>query len=160
YTGEDAHNLAHQLVYQLRSCKEPLPAYIFDYSAELKRKQEEDKRAWRERYPDTPVRTFKIQDQFGVLVGAYKDSEAAHEALLKIKKMAAPKLELPGKPAYEIVYQYNPETKKTEAGWINPLSRSFVTRNPALPPEKHEAPAFDPLWKKLNADETYSLLDN
>ena len=55
YTGEDAHNLAHQLVYQLRSWKDPLPAYIFDYSAELKRKQEDDKKAWRERYPDTPA---------------------------------------------------------------------------------------------------------
>jgi hypothetical protein len=161
YTGDDARNLAHQLVYQLRSSKDHLlPAYIFDYSAELKRKREEDKKAWRERYPDTPVRTFKMEDQFGVLVGGYKDSEAAHEALLKIKKMPAPKLELPGKPAYEIVYQYNPETKKTEAGWVNPLTRSFVTRNPTLPPEKHGTPDFDPLWKKLNADETYSLLEN
>jgi hypothetical protein len=159
YRGPDAQNLAHQLVLQLRG-RDDLSAYVFNFSEEKKRQQQEYVDELR-RAPGAPVRIIHIEDEYGVLVGGYKDSEAAHDAMLKIKKLKPPVLTLPGgKPAYEIVYQYNPETKKTEEGWVNPLTKSFVTRNPTVPLEKRDPNAFDPLWKKLNADETYSLLEN
>jgi hypothetical protein len=160
YRGADAKNLAHQLVLQLRD-RDKLPAYVFNFSEEKKRQQQEYIDALHQRAPDAPVRLIHIEDEYGVLVGGYKDSEAAHDAMLNIRKLKEPELKLPnGMSPYEKIFQYNPETKQAEARSVNPLTKAFVTRNPTVPVAKRDPNAFDPLWKKLNADETYSLLEN
>jgi hypothetical protein len=159
YRGPDAKNLAHQLVFQLRK-RDNLPAYVFNFSEEKKRQQKEYNDALHSRAPEMPLKVIHIEDEYGVLVGGYKDSEAAHDAMINIKKLDPPKLELPGKSGYEKIYQYNPETKQAEARSVNPLTKAFVTRNPTVPVEKRDPNAFDPFWKELNANETYSLLEN
>jgi hypothetical protein len=160
YRGPDAKNLAHQLVLQLRS-RDNLPAYVFNFSEEKKRQQQEYNDALRRRAPDMPLKVIHIEDEYGVLVGGYKDSEAAHEAMVNVRKLKAPELKLSnGLSPYDKVFQYNPETKQPEARSVNPLSKAFVTRNPTVPLEKRDPNAFDPFWKELNANETYSLLEN
>ncbi|HEY1861022.1 MAG TPA: hypothetical protein VGG61_11740 [Gemmataceae bacterium] len=160
YRGPDAKNLAHQLVLQMRS-RDNLPAYVFNFSEEKKRQQQEYVDALHQRAPDAPARLIHIEDEYGVLVGGYKDSEAAHDAMIKIKKLDLPKLELPGgKPAYDRTYVYDKKTQKVEEQKVNPLAKAFVTRNPTIPVQKRDPNAFDPLWKELNANETYSLLEN
>jgi hypothetical protein len=160
YRGPDAKNLAHQLVIQLRS-RDHLPAYVFNFSEEKKRQQQEYIEALHQRAPDLPARIIRIEDEYGVLVGGYKDSEAAHEALLKIKKLDPPELKLPGgRNPNDVIYQYNPKTHEAEARSVNPLTKAFVTRNPTVSVAKRDPNAFDPFWNKLNANESYSLLEN
>jgi hypothetical protein len=160
FRGPDAKNLAHQLVLQLRK-RDNLPAFVFNFSEEKKRQQQEYNDALRSRAPDLPLKVIHIEDEYGVLVGGYKDSEAAHDAMLQIRKLKEPELKLPnGMSPYDKVYQFNPETKQAEARSVNPLTKAFVTRNPTVPVQKRDPNAFDPFWKELNANETYSLLEN
>jgi hypothetical protein len=160
FRGPDAKNLAHQLVLELRG-RDNLSAYVFNFSEEKKRQQQEYIDALHQRAPDAPVKVIHIEDEYGVLVGGYKDSEVAHDAMLKIRKLKEPKLKLPnGMSPYDKVYQFNPETKQAEARSVNPLTKAFVTRNPTVPVQKRDPNAFDPFWKELNANETYSLLEN
>jgi hypothetical protein len=160
YRGPDAKNLSHQLVIQLRS-RDHLPAYVFNFSEEKKRQQQEYVEALHRRAPDLPAKVIHIEDEYGVLVGGYKSSEAAHDAMLDVRKLKPPELKLAnGSSPYEKIYQYNPETKQAEARSVNPLTKAFVTRNPTIPVEKRDPNAFDPFWKELNANESYSLLEN
>jgi hypothetical protein len=41
---------------------------------------------------------------------------------------------------------------------VNPFESAFVTRNPTVPQPPKQQNKFDPIWKKLNANEDYSLL--
>jgi hypothetical protein len=162
YTGPHAHELAHQLVYLLRS-HDHLPAYIFDFSAGRRREQQEYFDALNRRSPDSPKRGIRIEDEFGVLIGGYKTFEDASEAMDKIKKLPMPEFKLADPTILPTVGKPMPsekDPKKLELKMVpvNPLERSFVTRNPTVPIEKPDLNKPDPLLKKLNDDEEYSLL--
>ncbi len=160
YKGPDAHNLAHQLVYQLRS-RDKYPAFIFDFSEGKRREQEANTAAMQRNMPGVPVRTPRpIEDEFGVLVGGYKTMDDAREVMEKVRRLPLPVLKLPGdKPAYDTMPFINKETGE-EQGLVsvNPFWRSFVVRNPLVPVEKPDPSKADKFMKELNKDEEYSLL--
>jgi hypothetical protein len=162
YTGPEAAGKAHELVLDLRRSFN-LPAYVFNRSDKERREQEAEHKRMKELYgPDTKIRTVRIQDQYAVLVGGYKDMDAAHKALLDIKKLKPSDTRLMNvlfagaTPA--------PDQGKDKKGgvqgasYVSPLMDAFVVRNPTVPQDKKSEKKNDPFLKTLNADEDYSLL--
>lgn len=166
YIGPDGPVLSRQVATELRE-KHQLATYIFNRGDEERRKQDEEFEAMKKRYNNAPIRKkiYRVQDQYAVLIGGFKDFESASAFLPKVRKMAPPKLQLEeGKNPYEVMtYQdVDPETKKqvTKSALVNPYSNAMVVRNPAAPPDSKNKPKWDPFWKQLNAHEEYSLLKN
>ncbi len=169
YVGPDGANLAQQVALELRN-KHGLMAYIFNRGDEERAQQEreyqERLRRLREQSPGAtlPRKFYRVQDQYAVLVGGFKDFAAAGAYLPALKKLPPPALKLDGgRSPYELMtYQeIDPNTQKevTKAARVHPYHHAMVVRNP-LVPQASDKPKWDPLWKKLNADEEYSLLKN
>jgi hypothetical protein len=170
YTGPLAQKYAHELVLELRGSYD-LPAYVFNRGAEERRRFQEERdkrRKQREDYlkqmgiqVDVPERrkTYRIEDQYAILVGGYKDMETARKALEHVKRLDPPKT-----VPLDTVHIASPDPSdkdkkrmKVEDIKKNPFHTSFVVHNPTIavqrPPEKP-----DPRLKQLNAGESYSLL--
>jgi hypothetical protein len=155
YTGPMAAQMAHELVLHIRNnCK--LPAYVFNRGKEEREKQAEEIRKMRKLAPDAPVRTYRIEDQYAVLIGGYKDMETARKALDDIRKLPPPDNRL-----CNIVWNAGPGDKDGKKGmaeraFLSPFKTAFVVRNPTVPaPPPEDKP--DPFLKELNAGEKYSL---
>src|SRR5260370_40931408 len=100
--GDDAHRSAHALVLELRS-QYDLPSFVYNrgdaerrqMQEELDRKRRQQEEAIRQQglQPGIPlpVRRVRVQEQCAVLIGGYKDIDAARNALEKIKKLPNPK---------------------------------------------------------------------
>jgi hypothetical protein len=170
YTGPLAQKYARDLVLELRD-RYDLPAFVFNRGADERQKfhdAQEKRRQQRQQFldqmgvkVDVPERrrTYRIEDQYAVLVGGYKDMEAARRALDHVKKLDAPKtvpldtMQIAGPDAAD----KDKKKMKIEEVRVNPFRTSFVVHNPTVPVERpKEQP--DPLLKELNAGESYSLL--
>jgi hypothetical protein len=171
FNGVSAPQLAHQMVMLIRTNRQmPLPAYVFNYADEERRKQ----RAILDQQAPafvTPVAApgeivvpiprhrlvIRVEEQCAVMIGGYPDEKTAHEALLAVKKLPPPALKVPeGAPApFDLVVNDHGEAK-----YINPFNaQSMVVRNPSIPHETRAMqPKDDPFLKTLNADEEYSML--
>jgi hypothetical protein len=163
YTGPDGPELARQCVLQLRA-RDNLPAYVFNYADEERRKQQEELDRMQQAQPGSRRKHIRIQDQCGVLVGGYPDMETARKALDGVKTLKAPQLSLgPNKTTTEYMTFITPDPKTKGATVqrmeVNPFTNAFVTRNPAI---KHDSAAerdkADPILKELNDGRPYSLL--
>jgi hypothetical protein len=162
YTGEEAASLAHQTVLQLRS-RDNLRAYVHNFSAQLRQQQQEYTQELTRDMPGVPKRTIRVEDQYGVLIGGFKDIDSARAALEKVKQLQPPTPVLKNGQVYErnlYLHEKDKPDGKMYTGKLNPFANSFVARNPTVPHEKPNQEAFDPFWKQLNADESYSLLEN
>jgi hypothetical protein len=166
YSGPDAPELARQVVVILRN-KHRMNAWIMNYGAEERRKQQEEWEKLQQQYPGVPIRrrTVRIQDHCAVLVGGFPDMETASKSLKRVRSLPMPELKLEGgKLAYEtIVVPVPGEDKKNptlKRALVNPFTNAMVVRNPTIPLNRAAKPRWDPLWKKLNAEEEYSLLEN
>jgi hypothetical protein len=159
YTGPEAAQKAHDLVLEIRS-RYNLPAFVFNRSEKERREQDEQRARMKQLCPEGRFRTVRIEEQYAVLVGGYKDIDSARRALDDVKKM---------KPADKrlmtIIFagsgssDLKDRDKKTPAaGRISPLMDSFVAPNPTVPHERKAENKPDPLLKELNADESLSLL--
>jgi hypothetical protein len=163
YMGEEAPGLAHQLVEQIRK-DHHLPAYVFD-------RGDADRKEWEECLKKTARpgrenvgRRLQYTQNCAVLIGGFKDMEAANAVLAKVKSLPPPDVSLSnGKKAQDVQFELKPNANGTNAEMrqvaVNPYKNSFVTRNPTVSSQKAEAKP-DPIWKDLNAAETYSLLKN
>jgi hypothetical protein len=153
FMGSNAPALAKQLVYELRR-RDHLPAFVFNHADEERRQLNEEFERLKKERPELAARPrrVRVEEQCAVLIGGYKDIEAARADLTNIKKLPPPNLKA---EASEIEYFVQGAEKTTRER--TPFANAFVTHNPALPAPKPVA-KFDPLWKKLNADEEYSLL--
>jgi hypothetical protein len=166
FSGPDGADLARQVCAQLR--KKGLTAYVYNRGDEERRRQDEEWERMKAAYPGVPVRKkgVRIVDNYAVLVAGWRDFQSASEHLAGIKKLPMPELTLPnGRPAYDVqaFQEIDPNTGKpsgpTKQGRVNPYHSAMVTRNPLAPGAAAASrPKFDPFWKKLNADEEYSLL--
>jgi len=168
YRGDQAAQLASELVAYLRT-RHGLPAYVFNHGADERRQQELDLQRQREQQreflrsigasPDTRLRLRKIRidEECAVLVGGYKDMDAAHDALETIKKLPAPPDRLMDKVVTAPIQPGPDASAKVEMTPVNPFLTSFVVHNPRVPLEK-QTNKPDPFWKDLNAGESYSLL--
>jgi hypothetical protein len=151
YTGSSARRLANQLALHLR--QNSFPAYVYDYSAEERRKIKE---ILEERYRNVPEmarrRTIRVEDQWGVLVGGYPDLDSASQDLNRIKKLPFHNL---GKNELD----YVPDMNTGRLLAVSPYAHCFATRNPLVPQPKPDPTAPDPAWKYLNEGRPYNLLD-
>lgn len=162
YVGPEARQLAHEMVLEIRS-RFDLPAFVINYGDEERRKQQQELKQFREQFPDYqgPVRHTRIQEQCMVLIGGYKDMDAAHRALMEIKKLPPPSKE----KLMAVLAQAGPPRKVgdeqkslLEGTFVNPFPDSFIVRNPTVAAEHKVENKNDPFLKKLNAHESYSLL--
>jgi hypothetical protein len=162
YVGPEARQLAHQMVLEIRS-RFDLPAYVVNYGDAEKRKQQQELEQFRKEFPDYqgPIRHTRIQEQCMVLIGGYKDIDAAHRALIEIKKLPQPSDE----KLMAVLAQARPTQKVgddhqslLEGAFVNPFPNSFVVHNPTVVRERKVENKNDPFLKKLNAHESYSLL--
>jgi hypothetical protein len=165
YVGEQAPKMAHDLVLELRRDYD-LPAFVFNRGDVERRKMQEDidqKRREREEalrqqglQPGIPLppRHVRIEDQCAVLIGGFRDVDAAHSALDKIKKLPNPK----SVPADQLLMPSTNGPGQPQRRDVNIFRGSFVTRNPMVPQEKVERGLDPTVLKQLNADESYSLL--
>jgi hypothetical protein len=162
YTGPDAPELARQCVLQLRA-RDNLPAFVFNYADEERRKQQEEMDRMQQGQPGARRRHIRIDEQCGVLVGGYPDMDTARKALDGVKKLKPPKLDLgPNKTTAEFVtfITPNPTTKgaTVQRAEVNPFTNAFVTRNPSIQHDAAERDKPDPILKDLNDGRPYSLL--
>ncbi|HLJ93270.1 MAG TPA: hypothetical protein VKU02_08780 [Gemmataceae bacterium] len=160
YVGPEARHLAHQMVLEIRS-RFDLPAYVVNWGDEERRKQQQELEQFRKQFPDYqgPIRHTRIQEQCAVLIGGYKDLDAAHRALKDVKKLPAPSSE----KLMAVLAQAGPpkqgeDKSLLEGTFVNPFLDSFVVPNPTVAPEHKADSKNDPFLKKLNAHESYSLL--
>ena len=109
-----------------------------------------------------PRRGAKIPDQCAVVVGGFATIDAARSSLDKVKKLNPPELKVAeGKVNSDVVSLFVPVPGKgveIRREMVNPFTRSFVTRNPTVPNNTPPPPKYDPFMKKLNSEESYSLL--
>lgn len=163
YTGPEAVDMANQCAMIIRS-RDHLPAYVINYGEQERKKRTAEIEQELKLNPDArmPRRTTRIPDQCAVVVGGFATIDAARTALDKIKQLAAPEIKLSeGKVNSDVVSLYVPVPGKgveIRRETVNPFTRSFVTRNPTVPNTVPPAPKVDPFLKKLNSEETYSLL--
>jgi SPOR domain len=162
YTGPPSRGQAEELATEIRT-RYNLPAYVFNRTGEERRKEKERverlKAEQRQRHAqeglpaDLPIhiKTVRIEDQYAVLVGGYKDDTTARKALEQIRKLKAP-------DKFDKVAYVPDEKGKMHEQAINPFQSAFVCRNPAVPVEKPKQDGPDPRLKEYNAGESYSLL--
>jgi hypothetical protein len=170
YSGPEAAQMARDFVLVLRDPKGPykMTAYVFNRGGEERQKEklriEQLKRQMREKYKEMgvdvppPIRVpkIRIEDQYAVLVGSFKDMASARRQLDAVRKLALPD---PAKVKMDSAYIIDPKTNKGESAWINPFLSAFVVPNPtAPPPAANNNIAWDPFLRDLNANESYSLL--
>jgi hypothetical protein len=176
YAGPEGPMRARKMVIELRGTYK-LPAYVFNYGQEEKRKELERVKAIIDKHKkfladnnlpaDNSVRVkhLKIDEHCGVLIGGYPTQEAAVKARGQIKNL---------KPPDPFVFKQWQElldvkfvtpdedgkTKGAEGVYVNPFARAFVVRNPCV---KVERPAeWDKLdvamLRRMNTVEDFSLL--
>ena len=163
YAGPPSRGQAEELATEIRS-RYQLPAYVFNRTAEQKRAEQERVAKIRAEQiqqlkaaglpPDTPlhIKTVRIEDQYAVLVGGYKDDVTARKELDRIRKLK------PSDKFSQTAFVPDEKGKMHEQA-VNPFQAAFVCRNPAIPiekPKQDDGP--DPRLKHYNADESFSLL--
>jgi hypothetical protein len=163
YSGQSARGQAEELAGEIRG-RYNLPAYVFNRTAEERRQEQERvarikeemrKRIIQDGLPaDTPVyvKTVRIEDQYAVVVGGYKDDVTARKELDRIRTLR------PSQKYLQSAYVPDDKGKMHEQA-INPFQTAFVCRNPSIPVEKPKQEAdLGPKLKEYNAHESYSLL--
>jgi hypothetical protein len=181
YAGPDGPMRARQMVCALRTVYK-LPAYVFNYGAEEKRKElervkgliEKQKEALKQNNLafDQPIhiRHAKIDEHCGVLVGGYPTQEAANRAREQLRKIKLDRddvrnftLKEPGDLLDRKFYQREDNAKdrpKEEIAFVNPFTHNFVVRNPTIKVERPaDAGKLDiAALKRMNSEEAYNLL--
>ena len=163
YQGESAPELAYLLCTYLRQKKHP--AFVYNRGSVERKQLQEELNQWQGNNTGAP-RRWKLahpeEEQLAVLVGGFADIEAASAELKKVRKWDLPDIKLKsGKPAFDTYDMYEPVTEKksyeVKRYAVNPFHTAFVIRNPTIQQERKATAKYDPLWKKLNADEPRSL---
>jgi hypothetical protein len=170
FSGEEAAKRARDLVVELRT-QYRVNAYLFNRGEELRREQDKEvaqRRREKEEYlrrqgidpSGIPLRIprARIEDQYAVLVGGYKDMDTARRELERIKKLPPPK-SVPTDTLLQTGAEEGAAKPKEQRTAVNPFGNSFVARNPTVTVDRSEALKADPFLKQLNAGERYSLLE-
>ena len=150
YIGPNAHQLAREVVFQLRR-RDNLPAYFYDYSEEERRQLQDylKDRQGRQRH-------VRIQDQCGVLIGGFPDQDNARKMVATIRNLKMPDLD--EKSFDSTVARLDDGT--TRIIRVSPFVNAFVSRNPTVARSQQASSENDPSLKPLNANEDLSLLKN
>src|SRR5262249_10710093 len=140
YSGPAAPTDAVQMVRELRTTYK-LPAYIFNYGAEAKKQERErverlkqQQREYIERanmFPNPQdvgakiasqmrlrIKSIRIEEQCAVLIGGFKDADAANSFLKKLKKLKTPD---PTKVKMSALFVANPKETNLQLRWVSPF---------------------------------------
>ena len=104
FNGPAAPQLAHQMVLLIRSNRQmPMPAYVFNYADEERRKQQALLDQQAPAFVSPPAApgekvvpiprhrlVVRVEEQCAVMIGGYPDEKTAHELLLAVKKLPPP----------------------------------------------------------------------
>jgi len=163
YVGPKSPQLAHEMILEIRT-RFKMPAYVLSRGQEERRKQDEEFNRLKELYPEAIIprrRGIRIQDECAVLVGGYRDQEAAYQALKDFKKLPSPSSERLCPIITQVGVPETPDAdQKSEVhyAYANPFVTAFVVHNPTIPIERKKDAQNDKFLKKLNSGESYSLL--
>jgi hypothetical protein len=181
YRGKDGPMRARKMVYELRRVYK-LPAYVFNFGAEEKRRERErvakiiehQKAKLKEANlpTDQPIRVshINIDEYVGVLVGGYPTMEAARAERDAFRKLQKPdprvfKLEHDGDLLDSKYYVAAEGAAKgshvdPERVFVNPFDRAFPVHNPTIKMERPaDANQLDvAALKHMNSAEDFSLL--
>jgi hypothetical protein len=182
YSGEDGPLRARHMVSQLRTVFK-LPAYVFNYGAEEKRKELERVTALIEKQKgdllksdltaDRPIRVrhVKIDEHFGVLLGGFPTMEAAATARDQLRNRkdlrdanpAIFKFQKEGDlldVKFVMSEQDAPGKQDGQLAYVNPFVHGIVVHNPTIKVERPaEAVKLDvAVLKRMNSQEEFSLL--
>jgi hypothetical protein len=187
YTGPDSKKLAEELAAYIRQAHKA-GAYLFEWGGEEREKerqrQEEVRRQKQKEYApflavreqmkakaaaegleflDTPTkyRLGKIDypEQWAVLIGGFKDMDAARKALDVVRKWKPPENTALMDQAVIVRPGENGVGTK-EVAHINPFAAAMTAPNPAVHRSTSgQAPPADPAVVKLNEAEELSLLN-
>ncbi len=190
YMGEGSLKLAEELANEVRQTHRAA-AYLYEWGAEEKQKERERREKLRadlrEKYEPflktqeeirrkaqaqgievdgssfkVRVPTLEYKEQWAVLVGGFKDMDAARKALDTVRKWDPPQ----GKHLMDSAIMAETSGKgkdarnfNSEIAYINPYATAIVVPNPCVKQAAaHQGPEFDPALGKLNEEEPLSLL--
>ena len=169
YVGPQAAQLAHEMVLEMRS-RFKMPAYVLNRGEEERRKQEAELAGLKQQYealnamkrqnnePEVPLpRRYapRIQDQCAVLVGGYKDQDAAYHALKDFKKLPSPSSERLCPVILQVPVNGG---GNAQGAFANPFVQAFVVPNPTVAHARQGNEQEDKFLRRLNSGEKYSLL--
>ena len=178
YSGPTSPQLAREMVMELRG-RYKLSAFVFSKGDEARREEfQRVKKVIEEHHkfclenkltldPHWKVKTRHIDDEYAILVGSYKDADAARRDLDNIRKLDYRSLNSKLCPVGLVPEIDNPEPfkidkkKNVDTRSLSPFTGAFVVHNPTI---KQERPAdWDKVdmaaLKNLNCAENYSLLN-
>lgn len=163
YQGDSAPELAYLLCSYLR--QKHFTAYVYNRGNVERKKIQDELDQWQRANPGLPRRRMLAhpeEEQLAVLIGGFHDIDAANAQLKKVRAWDLPDIKLKsGKPAFDIYEVYEPvpgkKTYELKRYPVNPFHTALVVPNPTLPQQPRPTAKVDPLWKKLNADESRSL---
>lgn len=160
YSGPEAAQKAHDLVQDIRN-RYRLPAYVFNRGEKERQAEQERLRQLKSQMPGGRFRTVRIEDQYAVLVGGYKDIDSARKALDDIKKLKPSDKRLMNVLFGGVTTASANSSQKEEAAvsYVSPFMDAFVVPNPTTVQERKVERKLDyRLLKELNAEEELSLL--
>lgn len=174
YPGKNGPLQARKMCLELRE-KHKVPAYIFSYGAEERRKEyERVKKLYDQQQeffrqsgltPNQPLRLrFEhIEVHHAVLMGGYADIDAGNAALKVVRTWPQPdekRVDLETKYFHETDAKNPDKILRSEAFYVNPFKKAFVCRNPTVKEKKAEPEIIDiAMLRKINAQEQFSLFN-
>lgn len=163
YRGQDAPELANKLCQYLRERR--VAAYVYNRGNVERKKMQEELDQIHQNNGGGPRRwrlAHLQEEQLAVLIGGFRDINAAHSGLDKVRKMPLPDIKLQsGKPAFDTYDEY--EKVPGKGGYalkrypINPFHNAFACPNPTIPQTRPKVAKVDPSWRKFNSEEPRSL---
>jgi hypothetical protein len=182
FRGEEAYDLAHALAQELVNDFR-LQAYILhrtDKDAEAERQRiKELQGSSTADLPPSLRRSVRVFDEYAVLVGHYRDMEAARAGVEKLKKLPAPKsvnlsnvaiwrrnnveareAKQAEKAGFQQIFGMR-KFEKTIEGESSVFLHAFPTINPLVSAQRRQE-AINPFqemnWMEINRKEQFSLL--
>jgi len=170
YTGDGSAKLAEDLAASLRRDYK-LNAFVFNRGEEERAKEQERVAKLRAQQReaakasglpiDSPlpkIKTVRIEDQYAVVVGGWKDIDAARKALDDIRKLKPPADRFMHSGLVVPPTDAGAKERQAYVGTLNPFRTAFVVHNPMVPmppdPDKGKLQNL----KEYNAGESLSLL--
>lgn len=145
---------------EIRMYRERELTPFLQVQAEMKKKAEAEGREFIEAPVTIRMPTVRLEEQWAVLVGGFKDLDTASAALAVIRKWPAPT----GEHLMDHMVMQKPGADgrpgTTEAAYLNPFTNSMAVPNPSIKKTTGTTPAVDPALVRLNEDEPLSVLKN
>jgi hypothetical protein len=169
--GEDPRVLAEELAAEIRT-RHKIQSWIHVHGREERLEEERRIEAQKRQHEQflrqmgalegpTKVRVRKVQslkEQYVVLIGGFKDMEAARKYLDTVRKFPPPSNPKLMDHAFTAGTAEDGTTRIAEQRPINPFTTAFVAPNPTVKQERRAEEQADPFLKELNGGESLSVL--